>query len=375
MPKAQAEANSESARDQVTVPAAAVTESAHRHPDPAPTADGRRPRAMVLMPSATFTTQFGAEELERLRTVADVPDPIQYSDLTASDTRAVLAETEVLITSWGSPPLDARLLGTAPRLRAVFHAAGSVRRLVTDALWERQVLLTSSAEVNADPVAEFTLASIIMAGKKAPFMAAAARSARGDWSQYRGAFGPLTNLDRTIGIIGYSKIGKRVVQRLQAMAVTVLVHDPVVDPAEIRAAGAQPVPLDHLLRGSDVVSVHAPELPSTHHMLGAEQLALIDDHATLINTARGSLVDTAALERECATGRLNAILDVTDPEPLPADSVLFDLPNVMVTPHVAGSLGNERRRMSRRAITELERFSQGRPPLGAVTREEMAVLA
>lgn len=86
-------------------------------------------------------------------------------------------------------------------------------------------------------------------------------------------------------------------------------------------------------------------------------------------------MDTAALERECATGRLNAILDVTDPEPLPADSVLFDLPNVMVTPHVAGSLGNERRRMSRRAITELERFSQGRPPLGAVTREEMAVLA
>jgi phosphoglycerate dehydrogenase-like enzyme len=135
------------------------------------------------------------------------------------------------------------------------------------------------------------------------------------------------------------------------------------------------VELDELLTRSEILSLHLPELPETRQAIGARELALLPDGATVINTARGAVVDTAALERECATGRLNAILDVTDPEPLPAGSRLAELPNVMITPHIAGSLGTETRRMSAQALGELDRYVRGEPPLDAATREALAVSA
>ena len=99
------------------------------------------------------------------------------------------------------------------------------------------------------------------------------------------------------------------------------------------------------------------------------------DHATLINTARGSLVDTKALEAECATGRIIALLDVTEPEPLPADSALYNLPNVIITPHIAGSLGTETRRMSDAALDDLERYLDGRDLLAQVVHEDLGLSA
>jgi phosphoglycerate dehydrogenase-like enzyme len=124
-----------------------------------------------------------------------------------------------------------------------------------------------------------------------------------------------------------------------------------------------------------VLSLHAPSLPETRHMIGAAELAALPPHAVLINTARGALIDTAALERACAERDLHAILDVTEPEPLPATSPLYDLPNVVLTPHIAGSLGSETRRMAAAALTELERYAAGQPPLAPVTRQTLAVQA
>ena len=110
-------------------------------------------------------------------------------------------------------------------------------------------------------------------------------------------------------------------------------------------------------------------------MLGAAELGAMKDHATLINTARGSLVDTSALEAECATGRINALLDVTEPEPLPATSVLYDLPNVVITPHIAGSLGTETRRMSDAALNDLERYLTGQKLLAQVVSGDLSLSA
>ncbi|MFI9821525.1 NAD(P)-dependent oxidoreductase [Streptomyces sp. NPDC052013] len=118
-------------------------------------------------------------------------------------------------------------------------------------------------------------------------------------------------------IVGFSRIGSRVVRLLRDLDLArVLVVDPVADPAAIRAAGAEPAPLADALPQADVLSLHAPALPETRHMIGAAQLAALPEHAVLVNTARGSLVDTAALEAACTAG-LHAVLDVTEPEPLP----------------------------------------------------------
>ncbi|MCP2332179.1 MULTISPECIES: hydroxyacid dehydrogenase [Actinoalloteichus] len=340
---------------------------------------GRRPRSrpettLVLDPS-WFDTLFGAEELARLRAAASLGDPVVAHDLSSPAALRRLAETEVLITSWGCPPLTAEVLDAAPRLRAVLHAAGSVRGHVTDAVFDRGVRVTTAADANAEPVAQYTLAAVLWAFKKIPFLAADARVHRADWG-YRERHGELSGRGRVVVLVGFSRVGRRVAELLTRLDLArVLVVDPVADPAAVRAAGAEPVPLAEALPLADVLSLHAPSLPETRHLVGAAELAELRDGAVLVNTARGALVDTEALERACAGGRLYAVLDVTDPEPLPSGSPLYTLPNVVLTPHVAGSLGSETRQLSAAALTELERYAAGLPPLAPVTRESLAVQA
>ncbi|GAA2325935.1 hypothetical protein GCM10010246_04100 [Streptomyces cuspidosporus] len=119
------------------------------------------------------------------------------------------------------------------------------------------------------------------------------------------------------------------------------------------------------------MTIHAPELPETYHLFDRRRLALLRDGTTVVNTARGSLVDSAALTEELVSGRLNAVLDVTDPEILPPDSPLYDLPNVLLTPHIAGSLGNELGRMAHAALDELERYVSGLPYADPVRPEQL----
>lgn len=330
------------------------------------------PAALLLMDETTFATQFDESRMERLGRLATLGQTPWAASLDAADVDGQLADVEILVTSWGSPVLDRAALERLPRLKAVFHCAGSVRPFATPALWERGITVCNGADSNAIPVAEFTFASIILAGKRAQVLANDSRTHRGELS-FAGARGEMGNLGRTIGIVGYSRIGRRVVDLLRRMEdTTILVADPYADPAEVGAAGARLVPLADMLPLVDVLSIHAPSLPSTHHMIGAAELAALAADSTIINTARGDLIDTAALAAECRTGRLTAILDVTDPEPLPADSELYDLPNVILTPHVAGSLGAETRRMVDEALADLQRYNQGLPLLAQVLPGDMA---
>ena len=133
--------------------------------------------------------------------------------------------------------------------------------------------------------------------------------------------------------------------------------------------------MSELLSHADVVSLHAPLLPDTRDMLGAREFALMKDGATFINTARGAIVDQQALTAELASGRLHAVLDTTEPEVLPAASPLYRLPNVLLTPHIAGSPGTETQRLADCLVDEIERFTQGRALKNRVRYEELTRLA
>jgi phosphoglycerate dehydrogenase-like enzyme len=329
---------------------------------------------LLLMEQRSFDLQFREPQLRRLHSLAEVGEPLWADTVDTLAVRRRLREVEVLITSWGCPELTAERLADAPALRAIFHCAGTVRPFISDEVWNRQILVTNAAEENAVPVAEFTFAAVVFAGKKAPFLSQDARKYRADWS-YLGRRGELSNRGRVVGVVGFSRVGQRVVERLRSLEVDILVADPLADKTAVADAGARLVDLPELLRACDVLTLHAPELPSTRHLIGAPELALLRDGATVINTARGAVIDTDALARECAFQRIDAILDVTDPEPLPDDSVLYDLPNVMITPHIAGSLGSETQRMSESALDELERYLSGQPPRAAVTADELVVSA
>jgi phosphoglycerate dehydrogenase-like enzyme len=322
-----------------------------------------------------FTSElFTAAHFARLDAVGDVPDREPLTVFGDERAARLLADADVLLTGWGCPPLDGAMLAAAPRLRAVVHAAGTVKLHLTDACWERGLLVSSAAAANAVPVAEYTLAAILLANKRAFRLQRRYQELR-EFRLWPAEAPGLGNYGKVVGLIGASQVGRRVLDLLRPFDFTVLLHDPYVSPAEAAALGARSMALDALLAASDVVSLHAPALPETHQLLDRRRLALLRDGAVLINTARGWLVDGDALTAELVSGRIDAVLDTTEPEILPADSPLYDLPNVFLTPHIAGALGRETQRLGAHAVAEIERYARGEPFRYPVTREELARLA
>lgn len=325
-----------------------------------------RPRAVRVMDPATADLVLPGDLRARLATLVRL-DPAP----TGLDLPAALADAEILVSGWGCPRLTEDVLARAPCLRAVMHAAGTVRPLVSEALWERGIVVSSAADANAGPVASCTVALITLAARRTLSMAAGYADGWPDVATRSGADG------LTVGIIGASRIGRRVIAELcrSDAGFRVLLSDPYVTDEEARRIGVERVELAELCERSRVVSVHAPLLPETTGLLDAAMLALIPDGGALVNTARGAIVDTDALTAECASGRLEAYLDVTTPEPLPRGHPLLSLPNVLLTPHTAGAQGSEVRRLGQYAVAEVERWLAGEPLLGEVTRETLPRLA
>lgn len=293
-------------------------------------------------------------DLERVAKVDWRP----VSDFEVPGAEGAITDAHVLLTGWGAPSLSADVLEHAGELRAIVHAGGSVKHHVTQACWDKGIMVSSAAFANAKPVAEYTVAAILMANKRLLSYAGSYRSLRRD-VDWHGQFRNVGNYHKRIGIVGASRIGCRVLELLRPFDLDVVIADPYLRSADAADLGAELMPLDDLLATSDIVSLHAPYLPETHHLIGEQRLRLLRDDTTIINTARGGLIDTDALTRTVLNRPINAILDVTLPEVLPPDSPLYDHPRVLLTPHVAGSMGTELIRLGRHAIDEVVRFCNG----------------
>jgi len=333
-----------------------------------------RPIVVLAMAPALTPALFAPAHHARLAALAEIPDPTPLTRFDDERAAPLLARAEILLTGWGSPRIDATVLTRAPHLAAVIHAAGTVKGHVDPLCFERGVRVSSAAAANAVPVAEFTLAAILLAGKRAFRLQrryAEVRNYRLWWNEVP----PIGNYQQVVGIVGASRIGRLVMQHLRAFDFAVLVADPYLSAGEAATLGAEKTELDDLLRRSDVVSLHAPSLPETHHLLDARRLALLRDGTVLINTARGALVDGDALRSELVAGRIDAVIDTTDPEILPADSPLYELRNVFLTPHIAGAMGTETQRMATLALDEIERFANGEPLAHEVKLEDFARIA
>jgi phosphoglycerate dehydrogenase-like enzyme len=284
----------------------------------------------------------------------------------------VLTEADVLLGHWGCGRLDEAFLDRAPKLAMLAYAAGTLRDVVTPATFARVGRITSGAAANAVPVAEYTVAAIVWANKGAFVERELLRGASVSPVRRRR---PVGNWGKRVGLVGASHVGRAVAGLLAAYRCEVVVADPYLSDDDAARLGVRRVELHELLATSDVVSLHAPALPSTERMIGAAELSQMIDGATLVNTARGTLVDHDALLAELLAGRLSAVLDVTDPEPLPPGHPLLGLANCVVTPHLAGSQGAELERLAELVIDEIRRFAAGEPPLHPVEATDMERVA
>ena len=325
-----------------------------------------KPKLVFAMNTAKTEHVFSGTALDRLSDITQVLDPRPLENFIGERADRLLAEAEILVTGWGCPPINGAVLERAPKLKLIAHAAGTVKYFLAPEVFARGIAVTHAAEANAQPVAEFTLAAILFAGKRV-FDFRDKYCADRDRSETDLMLSqPIGNYRRTVGLIGASRIGRRVIELLKPFGLHVLLSDPYVDGAEARALGVELVGLDALMARADIVSLHAPVLPATIGMIGARQLALMADGTTFINTARGALVDQAALIAELETGRIDAVIDVTDPEVPGVGSPLYRLPNVFLTPHIAGAIGLERMRLGDMITDEIGRFVADEPLLYGV---------
>ncbi|MCI1018636.1 hydroxyacid dehydrogenase [Microbacterium sp. C5A9] len=332
----------------------------------------RRPVIAFAMTDSVRGRVFPERVMRDYAAAADIAGIL--TEYTSDHARSVLARVEVLVTGWGAPRIDAAVLDAAPRLEAVLHAAGTVKPYLDPCVIERGVRVSSAAGANAVPVAEYAVAMIVLAGKQVLPIARHYRRVQEEFD-IEASFPDLGNYGQRIGIIGASKIGRIVIGMLRAYSFEVVVYDPYLTEADAAELRVTSVALDELLRTSRVVSVHAPSLPSTIDLVDAAGIDLMPRGATLVNTARGEIIDQDALTRRVLAGELFAILDVTVPWILEPDHPLYTSDHALLTPHIAGSYGVELERLSEAMLDELRRIARGEPLAHEIEPELLAITA
>ncbi|WP_369134471.1 phosphoglycerate dehydrogenase [Modestobacter sp. I12A-02662] len=244
---------------------------------------------------------------------------------------ALADASAVLIRS--ATQIDAEALSAAPQLKVVARAGIGLDNVDVPAATERGVLVVNAPTSNIVSAAEHAIALLLAAARHIP--AADASLRQGQWK--RSKFSGVEVTEKTVGVVGLGRIGVLVAQRLAAFGVDLIAYDPYIQPGRAAQLGVRLVSLDELLRESDFITVHLPKTPETLGLIGAEQLAATKRGVIIVNAARGGLVDEAALAGALRSGQVGAAgIDVYAKEPC-TDSPLFELPNVVVTPHLGAS--------------------------------------
>jgi phosphoglycerate dehydrogenase-like enzyme len=284
---------------------------------------------------------YGQGRREKVATLTNLyPDIVDLANFHTHTDR--LREVEVIFSTWGMPPLQTTHLDRLPSLRAVFFAGGTVQPFARPFL-DRGIIVVSAWRVNAIPVAEFTLAQILLATKGYFRNAREFRSP----AAYKTAFRGSGNFGETIAILGAGAVGQKVIEFLKPFQLHVIVFDSFLTDAQAAELGVEKVTLEAAFRRGYVLSNHLADVPKTKQMLHGELFAAMRENATFINTGRGATVDEAGMIRVLKSRPdLTALLDVTWPEPPSEGSPLYTLPNVALSTHFAGSSGDEVVRMA-----------------------------
>jgi phosphoglycerate dehydrogenase-like enzyme len=286
----------------------------------------------------------------------------------------LLPEADAVLTSWGAPKFDAALLGRAGRLKIIGHAAGSIKGFIMPEVFDRGIAVTHAAITIADSVGEWALTATLTVLRMSHVFNQVMHT-EGGWGKRDMGFGQELYRKR-VGIVSASMTGRAFIRLLKPFDVDILVYDPYISDERVRELGVRrAATLDELFETCDIVSNHAPTTAETNGMIGAAQLAKLRDGALFVNTARAAAIDYDALTFELYSGRIRGALDVFPREPLVADSPLRGLPNVLLSPHVAGGTAESRQRLGETIVDEFDRFFRREPLRYGVTKQMLATMA
>lgn len=328
-------------------------------------------KGLYILDECHFDKIYGPDEHRDIESLVDIYAPLQTRESVKAEP-SVLHDAEFIFSGWGMPETDKDFLDAAPNLKVVFYGSGTIKYFIRDVFWERGIRITSAYAANGVPVAEYTLSQILFCLKRGWYYARTIKLG-GRYIPHEpvpGAYGSV------VGIISLGMIGRYVCELLKSFDVRVIAYDPFATRETAASLNVELCSLDDVFKRADVVSLHTPWLKETENMITGEHLMSMKQGAAFINTSRGAVVREGemidALQRR---PDLQAVLDVTWPEPPVPGSPLYTLPNVILTPHIAGSMSNECGRMGRYMVEELRRYLAGEPMRWEISRERAAILA
>ena len=322
--------------------------------------------------AANIDYVYGPKQLAAIGRMTELDGHVYSLD----DIRALpgACDAEVVFSTWGMPKVSYEEIPQLfPKLRAVFYAAGSVQAFAGPFI-RRNIAVFSAWQANAVPVAEYTLAQILLASKGFFGVQALCRSSRTDaaalCSKYNGMY------DIKIGLLGLGAVGSAVASLLRGFSCEVLAYDPFASDEKLAALGARRAEMAEIFAGCDIISNHLANLPATQGIIKREHIFSMKEHATFINTGRGpQLSEQDLYDKLSACPGITALLDVLCDEQNSDSNPLNTLPNCFITPHIAGSMGNEVRRMAQYMAEDFERWQSGLRTEWRVTAEMLATMA
>jgi len=323
-------------------------------------------KIVVTMPRGpVFDTFWSRELMTGLEEIGTVCWNDTGAQLPPEALGEALRGAEICVTGWGTAVFDEAVLSQADSLRLIAHTGGSVKPYVTDLCYEKGIRVVSGNAVFAESVAESVVAYALSSLRRIPYYAT--ELGRGNW------IGEIDNrglLDRTVGIVGYGMIARYVVGMLRPFHCPIKVFSRHIGQDELERQGMQRASLEELFATCDIVSIHSGMTKENYHLVTEELLRSMKPGALLVNTARGAIIDEAALCRVLEERKdLSAALDVYETEPLPAGHSLQQLPNTQLMPHMGGPTIDRRQAVTRSVLADIRRFLTGTPMSCEISRD------
>lgn len=331
------------------------------------------PKILVLPSPSLQSRLFSPAVQARLDALGVVTANTEERNYSSVELADLIPGFDACLCSWGSPAFTPEVIENADRLRVISYGAGSVKGILSSAVFDKGIAVCTSQPAMAVSVAAHTVMMMEMMLRNVVNLATGIRT-QGTW--HPKGIAPARELSgKKVGIIGASLIGREVIRFIQPFDVELFICDPYLTDEGAKSLGAKKVSLEEIFATCEVVSLHAPVTEETKGMIRREHFKMLQDGAVFINTARGVILDHEAMVDELRTGRFSAALDVTNPEPLPDGHELFGMENVVLTPHISGGTPEMVLRQGELAVRNLEVFFAGGTPNRLVTREMLEIMA